>query len=369
MRKTFLLILLACAVRPAISQTLVIPTVVHVVYRNASQDLSDEAVRRVLDTVNMNFKGISPNQVVSRLIFDSLIANTEIQLRLATRDTAGNPTTGIVHQQVSYTPLLGDLNFGRSNSPAWDDTRYLNLWIIFGGPGSAIMGGLSSGPTNTTPPPSGFALRPYGITVNHDAGTYMMFCNYITHEAGHFFGLFHTFTEDYIDDTPCSSDAGLDTTQACNPAYLTLNTCSAEAAFWNGINPPDMIENFMAYHAVCAKMFTKGQKQRMRNAVNTSMPGILANSIVQFGSTSGIPLAGGPAEVRITPNPAADMIRIEGIHGKASMSFINSLGQLALRVTDVHDNDRIDIKALSPGVYQIVLQSMDGTQSSRLLRE
>ncbi|MEZ4918101.1 MAG: hypothetical protein R2792_03255 [Saprospiraceae bacterium] len=56
---------------------------------------------------------------------------------------------------------------------------------------------------------------------------------------------------------------------------MTINTCSDEAPSWNGVDPPDMIENYMEYYGNCAKLFTKGQKARMGYA-NTYYADMLA---------------------------------------------------------------------------------------------
>jgi hypothetical protein len=79
----------------------------------------------------------------------------------------------------------------------------------------------------------------------------------LTHEAGHWFGLYHTFQDgcvppgDYVDDTP----AQLDDVNIfeCNESD---NTCPAPGK--------DPVHNFMAYgDDPCLDRFTKGQSERM----------------------------------------------------------------------------------------------------------
>jgi len=79
----------------------------------------------------------------------------------------------------------------------------------------------------------------------------------LTHEAGHWFGLYHTFQDgcvppgDYVADTPAQFD-GVNIFE-CNESD---NTCPAPGK--------DPVHNFMAYgDDLCLDRFTKGQSERM----------------------------------------------------------------------------------------------------------
>jgi len=79
----------------------------------------------------------------------------------------------------------------------------------------------------------------------------------LTHEAGHWFGLYHTFQDgcvppgDYVDDTPAQFD-GVNIFE-CD---ASANTCPAPGK--------DPVHNFMAYgDDPCLTQFTEGQSDRM----------------------------------------------------------------------------------------------------------
>lgn len=80
----------------------------------------------------------------------------------------------------------------------------------------------------------------------------------MTHEVGHWFGLYHTFQNecngagDSVDDTP-----------ACKKSFScdgNLDTCP-------GLPGKDPVNNFMSY-GTCRRQFTSGQGARMRSSYN-----------------------------------------------------------------------------------------------------
>ncbi|MEO1625344.1 MAG: M43 family zinc metalloprotease, partial [Bacteroidota bacterium] len=254
--KTILLVAMLLANTAIFSQTHYIPTVVHILYFDAEEDMSSVEVEVLINHVNLGLRGLSDNQAVSREIFDVLWADTEIQLCLATVDEFGGPTDGIVHKKIGSRIEPGDFFRTKGESSPWDTDLYFNIWISSMGRGSETSGGIATTPTV---PHSTFPNPHIGVMLNKDSYNPPQI---LIHEVGHFFGLKHLYRDD-IDDTPCSNNA-INPEPRCLPRFLTVNTCSDEAPIWNGVDPPDMIENYMEYYGNCAKMFTRGQKARMR---------------------------------------------------------------------------------------------------------
>jgi len=88
---------------------------------------------------------------------------------------------------------------------------------------------------------------------------------YLTHEVGHWVGLFHTF-----EGGPCNdyNDGVEDTPAQVSPTYIGDNSCVPVDTCPNqtGVDP---ITNFMDYsHPDCQSHFTDGQIDRMRTVLN-----------------------------------------------------------------------------------------------------
>ncbi|NJK84431.1 MAG: hypothetical protein HC912_12235 [Saprospiraceae bacterium] len=120
-----------------------IPIVVHVVWHEMEEDISDAQIHSQIEILNQDFRALNreindlPNE------FAALVADIDIQFCLATTDEQGNPSSGITR---TFTPIrnIGNnpnlIKFGdRGGADAWDTRKYLNIWVakrqrwLFGG--------------------------------------------------------------------------------------------------------------------------------------------------------------------------------------------------------------------------------------------
>ena len=246
-----------------------IPVVVHVVYSNATQNISDAQVNSQIDVLNEDFRKL--NLDISNLpsVFTGLAADCQIQFCLAKRDPNGNATTGIVRRSTTTTSFSSNDNIKRTangGSDPWNTSQYLNIW----------SGNLSGGLLGYAQFPGGAAATD-GVVIIYNSfgrvGTLAAPYNKgrtTTHEVGHWLNLRHIWGDancgsDLVNDTPTQQTSNF----GC-PTFPRV-TCS------NGPNG-DLFMNYMDYtDDACMYMFTTGQSVRMTATLNGTRAGLLTS--------------------------------------------------------------------------------------------
>ena len=251
------------------TNAITIPVVVHVVYKNNSENISDTQIQSQIDVLNKDFRRL--NQDASNTPFDFMPFATDMQIEFClAKRYLGVPTTGIVRKQTNlpefhlYSDSIFFTNFGGSS--AWNTNRYLNIWVcdILGSVmGWAQFPGVGNSQTD-------------GIVIDYERfgtiGTVSQPYHKgrtATHEVGHWLSLFHiwgdnTCGDDYVTDTPEQEQANF----GCN--IHPKPSCT---------NSGDMFMNFMDYSDdACMNIFTQGQKQRTMAVLNTSRVGLVSSN-------------------------------------------------------------------------------------------
>ncbi|MEZ4798528.1 MAG: GEVED domain-containing protein [Flavobacteriales bacterium] len=237
-----------------------IPVVVHVVYNNAIENISDAQILSQIGVLNEDFRKLNTDAASVPAAFASVAADSEIEFCMATVDPNGNPTTGITRTSTTQTSF-GTNDQVKSTATggvnAWPNTQYLNIWVC------DITGTIL-----------GYAQFPGGAASTDGVVIDYLYFGTIgtatapfdkgrtaTHEVGHWLNLRHIWGDD---GTGCTgSDLVADTPNAGGPNYgcptFPNITCS------NGPNG-DMFMNYMDYtDDACMYMFTLGQKTRMQS--------------------------------------------------------------------------------------------------------
>lgn len=252
----------------------IIPVVFHIFHKAGQENISDAQIQNELDLLNLNFRRNGPKSTQTRSIFQGVVADMEIELRLARKDPNGNCTNGIV--RVFDEETENGTNNIKLKS-VWPTDRYLNVWVVedivnfsTGLPGIA---GYAQFPWAGSYATDGVIIKSDQIgeigTSNPGNGTT------VTHEIGHWLGLLHTFQDsctggDKVEDTPPCAD-NRDGILSCD---YSRNTCSND-------NPdlPDQIENYMDYTiGTCQNMFTIGQKARVDASMENWRPNLWKQS-------------------------------------------------------------------------------------------
>lgn len=259
-----------------------IPVVFHVLHNNGIENISDEQIFDALTILNRDYRLLNADANNVQAEFAGMPADIEVEFLLATKAPNGACFKGITRTMnaISYDgsdggnqvdAIVAGNDVFQGN---WAGNKYLNIFIC----------GDIGGAAGYTTKPSGWSANQMtnGIWVKHNyvgsigtssTGT----SRTLTHELGHWLNLDHTWggNNNPGNTTSCSTDDNVQDTPNCigvTACVLNSNTCSTDNAYWGGVNMKDNVENYMDY-SYCSKMFTLGQKTRMRTALQSNTTG------------------------------------------------------------------------------------------------
>lgn len=340
------------------NEVIVVPVVIHVLYNNAVQNISDEQIKAQLLALNLDYRRRNNDTAKTPQPFKSVAADARIAFCLAKQDPDGKPTTGIIRKYTKEEAFFADDKMKSSKTGGadpWDASKYLNIWVcnLFGRTlGYAVMPG---GNQHV----DGIVIQ-YAVFGNEEfiSGPFSK-GRTLTHETGHWLGLKHIWGEgdcgsDDVDDTPPqkSSNTG------CN-TFPKKSDCSVNEY-------GDMFMNFMDFsNDACMNLFTRGQVQKMRAQFSRSG---FRNSFLnsskcdQSGIEEGpeIPVSGDI--ITVFPNPVADKLYIKGrsfndINGK-QVKLYNIQGKLIMTKLLSEQITTINTGSLPAGLYLVIFEDM-----------
>jgi hypothetical protein len=338
-----------------------IPVVVHVLYKTAAQNISDEQIKSQLDVLNSDFRRKNADTVNTPDRFKYFAADVQIQFELAAADPKGRATTGIIRKATNVNHWTSDDKIKYSSQggdDAWDSRYYLNFWIG----DLATLLGYSSIP--------GAAADKDGVVINYTSfGTINVASPYnlgrtATHEVGHWLGLKHIWGDsfcgdDLVDDTPKQGNF----TSGC-PTTFRSSCANGEMG--------DMYMNYMDFtNDACMNLFTSGQKQRMLSFFKEGGP---RNLLLSSTGLNKPWVTGAPLEEESTanngfkfyPNPANGEIVLnfesDGWIGK-TVSIVNINGAVVSKIQVSAKTQTINLSQLKAGMYFI--QAENGGEKLR----
>lgn len=226
-----------------------IPTVVHILYSNTAENVSDAQVFSQIQVLNEDFRRTNADASNTPSAFVPVAADSEIEFCLATIDPNGNPTNGITRTSVSGSPSNPQTSAG-GGVDAWPTGDYLNIWVVNLGGGLLGYAQFPGG----NPATDGIVITTSGFGSGGSASAPFHLGRTATHEVGHWLNLRHIWgdggcgQDDQVADTPLSDASN----GGCNTGHVSCGTV-------------DMVENYMDYSDDgCMNIFTMGQAARMR---------------------------------------------------------------------------------------------------------
>lgn len=246
-------------------QIITIPVVVHVVYFEDEENISDAQIHSQIDIINEDFRRMNADRVNTPDIFKDVAADVEIEFCLATIDPNGYTTTGITRTKTyndGFHIFSGEFDFVKFDATggrdAWATDQYLNMWVA----DLPLLLGYATFPETFSADEQGVVMTSTGFGNTGTAAAPFDLGRTATHEIGHYLNLRHIWgdgecdVDDFVTDTPLASEPNYDGLPCEFPGR---NSCD------EGPNDlPDMFQNYMDYSDDgCMNMFTKGQKARM----------------------------------------------------------------------------------------------------------
>lgn len=238
--------------------TYVVPVVFHILHEYGTENISDAQIYDQMEILNRDFRKANADTATVIPEFKQLIADCNIEFRLATRDPLGNCTNGI-DRIFTHETTVGD-DFSKLNQ--WRRSQYLNIWVC-----KSMRDGVA-----------GYAYYPTDIAaVGFFADGIIILNQYIgsigtgnpnlsralSHEIGHYLGLAHPWGSTNQPGVACGDDGVSDT-----PLTEGFNFCPTSNAQAT-VCTPGVVENYQNFmdYSYCSKMFTIEQGNMMRNVL------------------------------------------------------------------------------------------------------
>lgn len=225
-----------------------IPVVVNVIYRTATENISDAQIQSQIDVLNEDFHATNADVGQTPAAFAGLVANFDIQFVLVATNRKQSSKRSWGVNDAMKKSSQGGIN-------PTNPTENLNIWIVnkMTSGGSTILGYAQFPGGNSATDGVVIGYNFFGrvgtLSAPFDKG------RTATHEIGHWMNLRHIWGDancgsDLVSDTPTHNTANF----GC-PAYPHLSTCTGK--------PVEMTMNYMDYtDDACMFMFSAGQKQR-----------------------------------------------------------------------------------------------------------
>ena len=222
------------------AQTVTVPVVVHVVYREEGENVSTAQVKSQIAALNRDYRARNADKSKVPEVWKGMVADARVQFKLAGRDPFGKATSGITRTRTTEASFSDDDSVKSTSNGGvdpWPAETYLNIWVCTLSDGLLGYAQFPGGPR----PTDGVVILNSAFGSSGTATAPFDLGRTATHEVGHWLNLRHIWgdTEDCT-----GSDMVSDTPNAAGPNFgkpeFPRVTCG------NGPNG-DMFMNYMDY--------------------------------------------------------------------------------------------------------------------------
>ncbi len=388
-----------------VTLSVTVPVIFHIVLDTAqlhrindSAGIADRVISQI-QILNEDYNRGNADSTLIPSVFKPLYGNVNIKFALAHTTPNGKPTNG---WDIVTTPLTGfdasandPCGFAKHTDSggidAWDVSKYINIWVInflqYGNQPSQILG-LTVPPSFTVDTVNGFPVNEMGVLLSYTAFghrsspneyfyTHIDLGRTLTHEMGHYFGLFHPWgddggvcpwnyggKDDGIADTPPEGGPNY----GC-PTFPVYDICSVPGQS-NGI----MFNNYMDYtDDACMNMFTHDQILVMQSEIGpggeshelTIHPDVLQypGNVIPVSDNSFI----------ITPNPSKGFIYINFNQVPTGFQHViikNTVGQTVIDQNMIGQQTSyfpINMSGLGRGMYFVTCYFTNATETRKII--
>lgn len=254
-----------------------IPVVVHVIHNGdaygTNENITDEQVQSQITVMTQDYRRMAGTPGFNT---NAVGADVQIEFVLAKVDPNGNPTNGINRVNLcrdnynagSFAEIQDLIDAEVKPQTIWNPTLYMNMWSV-NWDGSDLLGYAQFPSNSTSLANTDGVVAGYGFFGSSSLATGNFSPPFdkgrtMTHEVGHFLGLYHTFQGGCAGENNTSGDFCADTPAVASPngGCSPINSCPT------GGN--DMIQNYMDYtDDACMNIFTIEQKARITSVMNS----------------------------------------------------------------------------------------------------
>lgn len=331
--------------------TITIPVVIHVVWHEEEENVSNEQIESQLEILNNAFRGEDTNLGIVPSIFQNLIADTEIEFCLAQRTPDNEPTNGIERIQIANAAIVNDRVALFNVSPLWNTADYLNIYVI-----NIAVDGEATFPAEATPENDAIRInyRSFGTVGTALQNPARSGGKSLVHEVGHYLNLRHIWGE----QEGCTFDDidGLnDDTPLQSRSYLG----QCPSGLQTSCGTPDMYMNYMDYSDDdCLVMFTPDQKAIMLATLNSFRSGLLnsrgCDSVVGVNELDQL------TDVTVYYNPENKTIDVQFADNQrfVKINLYDLLGRKKAKTTFVHQAGiQWQMDLIGTGIFILVIES------------